>query len=142
MSPWEPDSAASNNDLNMLGEMESAALLAKATSQNPGALSAHDALAMATINGARALGLEQETGSLEVGKAADIIALEASHIGCQPIYDVASTLAYNNRSLTVSHSWVAGRALMLSGHLQTLNERDLASRALAWSRKINQRVES
>lgn len=136
------DSAASNNDLNMLGELESAGLLAKATSQNPGALKAHDLLAMATINGARALGLEKEIGSLEVGKAADIIALDTSHIGCRPIYDAASTLAYNNRSLTVSHSWVAGRALMLSGHLQTLNERDIASKALAWSKKINRRVNS
>ncbi|MBU2887204.1 TRZ/ATZ family hydrolase [Gilvimarinus agarilyticus] len=131
------DGAASNNDLNMLGELETAGLLAKAVAGNPAQPSAHEILAMATINGAKAMGLEGEIGSLEVGKAADIIALETKHIGCRPIYDIASTLAYNNRSLSVSHSWVAGRALMLSSHLQTLNERDIADKANAWSKKIN-----
>ncbi|MDO3385028.1 TRZ/ATZ family hydrolase [Gilvimarinus sp. SDUM040013] len=134
------DGAASNNDLNMFGELETTALLAKGVSGDPATPNAHDVLAMATINGAKALGMDDDIGSIEVGKSADIIALETDPIGSQPLYDIASSLAYNNRALAVTHSWVAGRALMLSSHLQTLNERDIASKALAWSKKINAKV--
>lgn len=130
------DGAASNNNLNMLEEIQTAALLAKAVSRDPAALNAHQALACATLNGAKALGIDEITGSLEVGKAADIVALQADDISALPIYDPASALAYNNRALKVSHVWVAGRALLLSGHLQTLDERDIRARAERWQTKI------
>ena len=70
------DGAASNNDLDMFGEMRTAALLGKGVAENPSAIPAHQALAMATINGAKALGIDQTTGSIEVGKAADLIAVD------------------------------------------------------------------
>ncbi|MDO3382562.1 TRZ/ATZ family hydrolase [Gilvimarinus algae] len=130
------DGAASNNNLDMLEEMHTAALLAKAVAGDAAALSAHQALATATINGARALGIDQVTGSLEVGKSADIIALEVDAVSAQPIHDAASALVYNGRAARVTHSWVAGRALLLSGHLQTLNERDIIARARRWAEII------
>ncbi|MCP8898354.1 TRZ/ATZ family hydrolase [Gilvimarinus xylanilyticus] len=130
------DGAASNNNLNMLEEIQTAALLAKAVSRDPAALNAHQALACATLCGAKALGIDDITGSLEVGKAADIVALQADDTSALPIYDPASALAYNNRALKVSHVWVAGRALLLSGHLQTLDERDIRARTEQWQAKI------
>jgi len=82
------DGAASNNDLNMFGEMQTAALVAKAQSQNPTTLPAMQALEMATINGAKALGLEKEIGSLEIGKAADVVAIDFSADYLQPVSSV------------------------------------------------------
>ncbi|UTF60763.1 TRZ/ATZ family hydrolase [Gilvimarinus sp. DA14] len=131
------DGAASNNNLNMLEEMQTAALLAKAVSQNPAAMNAHQALACATINGAKALGIDQVTGSLEVGKSADICALQIDDLANLPLYDPAAAIAYNNRALKVSHVWAAGRALLLSGHLQTLNERDIKARTQVWAGRIH-----
>jgi 5-methylthioadenosine/S-adenosylhomocysteine deaminase len=132
------DGAASNNDLSMLGELQTASLVGKATARDASALNAHQSLAMATINGATALGIEDITGSLEPGKAADIAAFELDELCSQPCYDIASALVYNNRALTASHLWVGGKALMLSGHLQTLNERDIAAKARQWADKISQ----
>lgn len=130
------DGAASNNDLSMLGELHTAALLAKAVAGDASALSAHQALQMATLNGARALGIDDITGSLEPGKAADIVAFELDELRAEPNYDIAATLVYNNRALKASHLWVAGKALLLSGHLQTLNERDIAAKARHWAKKV------
>ncbi|BFM20683.1 TRZ/ATZ family hydrolase [Gilvimarinus japonicus] len=132
------DGAASNNDLSMLGELHTAALLAKAVAGDAAALDAHQALTMATLKGAQAMGIDDITGSLEPGKAADIVAFELDDLCAQPIYDVAATLVYNNRAVKASHLWVAGKALMLSGHLQTLNERDIAIKARHWAQKIAQ----
>lgn len=130
------DGAASNNDLSMLGELHTAALLAKAVAGDASALSAHQALQMATLNGARTLGIDDITGSLEPGKAADIVAFELDELRAEPNYDIAATLVYNNRALKASHLWVAGKALLLSGHLQTLNERDIAAKARHWAKKV------
>ena len=106
------DGAASNNRLDMFAEMRLAALLAKGSSRQADVLPAHQALAMATINGARALGLEKEIGSLEVGKAADIVAVELSSIETSPCYDTASHLVYAASREHVSHVWVAGNLLL------------------------------
>ncbi|WP_049721781.1 TRZ/ATZ family hydrolase [Gilvimarinus polysaccharolyticus] len=132
------DGAASNNDLSMLGELQTASLLAKNVAQDAAALNAHQTLMMATLNGARSLGIDDITGSLELGKAADIVAFELDELCAEPIYDIASTLVYNNRAVKATHLWVAGKALMLSGHLQTLNERDIAAKARQWGKKIVQ----
>lgn len=130
------DGAASNNDLDLFGELHTAALLGKAVAEDASACNAFGMLQMATLNGARALGIEDITGSLEPGKAADIIALNVDDLATLPIHNPVSTLVYNNRKATVSHVWVKGKALLLSGHLQTLNERELKTRARAWQKKI------
>ena len=130
------DGAASNNDLNLLSELKTAALLAKAVADDAAALDAHQALRMATINGARALGMEDRIGSLEVGKAADITAIDLGELEAQPLYNPVSQLIYTGCSHRVSHVWVGGRALMLSRQLQTLNERELIGKARWWRQQI------
>ena len=106
------DGAASNNDLDMLGELRTAALLAKGITKDARALPAADALRMATLNGARALGLDQEIGSLELGKAADLVALDLNALNTLPLYSPLSQLVYSARSTQVSHVWVNGRLLL------------------------------
>ena len=131
------DSAANNNDLDMLGEMRTASLLAKGVSGNPQAMDVHASLRMATLNGARALGLEHQLGSLEVGKAADVAAVDLSDLAQQPLHNPLSQLVYTQSGSRVSHLWVAGRALMINRQLQTLNEHELMGKARWWRQQIN-----
>lgn len=105
------DGAASNNDLDMMAEMHTAALLAKAVANNASALPAEDVLRMGTINGAKALGLDSEIGSLEVGKSADIVAVDLSGIENQPVYCPVSQLIYSAGRENVTNVWVAGNHL-------------------------------
>ncbi|MCB1827883.1 MAG: TRZ/ATZ family hydrolase [Coxiellaceae bacterium] len=119
------DGAASNNDLNMFGELQTAALIAKAQSESPLAIPAAQALEMATINGAKAFGLDKEIGSLEVGKAADMIAIDLSAYFTQPIYHPISHLAYAMNALQVSDVWVEGKQLLKKGKLTELDVEDL-----------------
>ena len=130
------DGAASNNDLDMLGEMRTAALLAKGTSGDATAVPAAVALEMATLNGARALGLAGDIGSLIVGKSADLIAIDLNAPATQPVYDPLSQIVYAASRDQVTHVWVAGRALMRDRHVLTLDERAIISRAGAWRDKI------
>lgn len=130
------DGAASNNDLSLLGELKTAALLAKAVAQDASALHAHTTLRMATLNGAMALGLEDKIGSLEVGKSADIAAMDLSHLHAQPIYDPVSQVIYNQSAQQVSHLWVNGECLLSEGKLQTLDEKELKAKAKFWQEKI------
>jgi len=130
------DGAASNNDLSMLGEMHTASLLAKAVSQDATALSAMQTIRMATINGAKALGIDQVTGSLERGKYADIIALDFSSLELNPIYDPIANLVYSTSREQVSDVWVAGRHLLKDRQLTTLNEADIISKAKHWNETI------
>jgi 5-methylthioadenosine/S-adenosylhomocysteine deaminase len=130
------DGAASNNDLDMFAEMRTAALLAKAVAQDASALPAARALHMATLSGARALGLDEETGSLLPGKAADIAAVNLGGIGTQPLYHVISQLVYAGSRHQVSDVWVAGRHLVKEGALTTLDEHDILGKARAWRQKI------
>lgn len=102
------DSAASNNRLDMFAEMRLAALLAKGFSHDATAISAHQALEMATINGAKALGLDDQLGSIEVGKLADLTAIKLSDINMQPCFDPVSHLVYVAGREQVSHVWVNG----------------------------------
>ncbi|MPQ66236.1 MULTISPECIES: TRZ/ATZ family hydrolase [unclassified Pseudomonas] len=130
------DGAASNNDLDLLGETRTAALLAKAVAGSATALDAHRALRMATLNGARALGLEQEIGSLEVGKAADMVAFDLSGLARQPIYDPVSQLIYASGRDCVQHVWVGGKPLLEDRRLTRLDEQQLGATARAWGQRI------
>ncbi len=131
------DGAASNNDLDLLGETRTAALLAKAVAGSASALDAHRALRMATLNGARAMGLETEIGSLEVGKAADIVAFDLSGLAQQPIYDPVSQLIYATGRDCVKHLWVGGKQLLDDRQLTRMDEQQLSATAIAWGRRIS-----
>lgn len=130
------DGAASNNDLDLFSELKTAALLAKGVANDPSALNAHAALRMATINGAKALGWDDEIGSLEAGKSADFIAVKMDSISQQPLYNPESQLVYTNVGRRVSHSWVAGKPLLADGELTTLNKHSLIQTANEWRNKI------
>jgi 5-methylthioadenosine/S-adenosylhomocysteine deaminase len=131
------DGAASNNDLDMFGEMQTAALLAKAVAGDAAALPALQALRMATINGAQAMGLDGEIGTLEPGKFADMIAVRLDTLHSIPIYNPLSHLVYSTNSSQVSHVWVAGKLLVDSGQLTTIDIDVLRSNVEMWQRKIH-----
>ncbi|AJO79911.1 MULTISPECIES: TRZ/ATZ family hydrolase [Pseudomonas] len=135
------DGAASNNDLDLLGETRTAALLAKGVAGSATALNAHQALRMATLNGARALGLDGEIGSLELGKAADLVAFDLSGLEQQPIYDPVSQLIYATGRDCVKHLWVAGKQLLDDRRLTRLDEQQLHATATAWGRRISGHTE-
>ena len=130
------DGAASNNGLDLFGEVRTGALLAKGVSGDAQALSAPQALHMATLAGAKALGWEQETGSLLKGKSADFIAVNLDRAGTQPVYNVLSHLVYAANRDQVSDVYVAGRALMRDGRLLTVDEKAAVQRARQWQERI------
>jgi len=130
------DGAASNNDLDMFGEMKAAALLAKGFSQDATALPAPQALRMATINGAKALGIDKVTGSLEVGKAADMIAVNLDAISMQPVFNPLSQLVYSHCGQQVSHVWVNGELLVNEQQLTGFDLHALKSKVASWRAKI------
>jgi 5-methylthioadenosine/S-adenosylhomocysteine deaminase len=130
------DSAASNNRLDLFQEMRTAALLAKATGDDAEAMPAGEALAAATLHGARALGLESAIGSLVPGKSADLCALALDSLELAPCYDVVSHLVYAAGREHVSHVWVAGRARVVEGQLLDIDARSLKNRILLWHNKL------
>jgi 5-methylthioadenosine/S-adenosylhomocysteine deaminase len=130
------DGAASNNDLDLFGELRTAAMVAKVVAGDASALSAHKALEMATINGARALGRDHELGSLIEGKLADIIAIDLSDPFLQPVYDPASHLVYSNHGRSVSHSWINGVPQLQDGRLTRIDVADLMLRVEDWAGRI------
>jgi 5-methylthioadenosine/S-adenosylhomocysteine deaminase len=130
------DSAASNNDLNLFGEMQTAALLAKLHSDDAAALPAAQALAMATINGARALGMEDRIGSLEPGKLADVIAVDLGQPETQPVYNPLSQLVYACNGSQVTHSWIGGAPVMQERQLSGIDLNALAARTRIWRDRI------
>jgi 5-methylthioadenosine/S-adenosylhomocysteine deaminase len=132
------DGAASNNDLDMLGEMRSAALLGKAMCGDASVLPAHELLHMATLNGAKALGLGEETGSLLPGKWADITAVRLDTIETRPVYDPVSTLLYAGSREQVSDVWVAGQHVLKERHLTTLDSDNILDKTHAWQIKIGE----
>jgi len=136
------DGAASNNDLDMISEMRSAALLAKAVAGDASAIPAHTALKMATLNGAKALGLDSVTGSLTKGKAADITAIDLNTIETQPIYYPISQIVYSSSRNQVSDVWVQGKHLLNNRQLTTLNEQQIKLKAAEWGEKIRLEVEN
>ena len=130
------DGNASNNDLDMLGEMRTAALIAKAVAHDAAAVPASQAIRMATINGAKALGLAEQIGSLEVGKAADMIAIDLGTIEANPLYEPISHIVYCTTREQITHTWVAGQMLMQNRQLTTLNTAALLENARYWQQKI------
>jgi len=131
------DGAASNNDLDMLSEMHSAALIAKAVSKDASALPALEAVKMATINGAIALGKEDQIGSIKVGKQADLISIDFSDISCAPMYDPISQLVYSASRHQVDHVWVAGHLQVKNKTLCHVDTAQLMEMAQEWADKIS-----
>ena len=130
------DGAASNNDLDMFGEMQLAAMVAKAVAEDPTAVPAETALEMATINSARALGLDKDIGSLEIGKFADIAAVSMTSLNSIPVNNPLSHLVYSAGAHQVSHVWCSGKPLLVEGELQTMDEAFIRERATSWQQKF------
>ena len=130
------DGAASNNDLNLQSEMRLAALLAKAVADDAAVISASDALYMATLGGAKALGISQHTGSLEVGKWADMQSINLEALEQQPLHQPISQLVYTESSRHTRHVWVAGKALVENGQLMTLDEEKIRYNAKLWATRL------
>ncbi|HLS82063.1 MAG TPA: TRZ/ATZ family hydrolase [Steroidobacter sp.] len=130
------DGAASNNDLDMLDEMRTAALLARGVHPGEPRPDAHDWLQAATLNGARALGLSEVVGSLVEGKWADICCIDLNRAATQPVYDVAAQLVYATSREQVSDVWVAGRALVREGRLAHIDLEEVLRRASRWRERI------
>jgi 5-methylthioadenosine/S-adenosylhomocysteine deaminase len=134
------DSAASNNDLDMFSEMRSAALLAKGVAEDASALPAATALRMATYNSALALGIAEDTGSLETGKYADITAVDLNSIEAQPIYHPISQLVYASSRNMVSDVWIAGKQMVKSGELTTLDRDQILADSSRWQQNVKQQA--
>jgi 5-methylthioadenosine/S-adenosylhomocysteine deaminase len=131
------DGAASNNRLDVLTEMRTAALLAKVASGNAGAMNAAESLEMATLQGARALGLDERIGSIAAGKSADLAAVELSSLETLPCFDPVSHLAYAAGREHVTHVWVEGRARLAERKLEGLDEEDLRDKARWWAKRLS-----
>ena len=134
------DSAASNNDLDMFGEMRVASLLAKGITGDSTCLSAFTTLQMATINGARALGMDDISGSLTVDKAADIVAVDLGTISTQPLYDPISQIVYAGNSQLVSDVWIAGKQLLRNHELTNIDTAQVLRKTQSWKEKICQQI--
>jgi 5-methylthioadenosine/S-adenosylhomocysteine deaminase len=130
------DGAASNNSLDLFAELRTATLLAKAIEGDAAALPAADALEMATLGGARVLGLEREIGSLEPGKAADVVAVDLDRAGAWPVHRADAALVHGHAGQWVRHVWIAGRPVVVDGRVTTLDTDDVRGRADAWRRRI------
>ncbi len=130
------DGASSNNNLDMLGEMQSAALLAKNQSGDASALPAAKALRAATLGGANALGIGAEVGSIEVGKVADLVAVDLMKPATWPVYSPLSHLVYSASRDQVSDVWVNGKRLLVEGRLTGINLPELMQKSALWGAKI------
>ncbi|MGH8272702.1 MAG: TRZ/ATZ family hydrolase [Gammaproteobacteria bacterium] len=132
------DGAASNNDLDLLGEMHTAALLAKGVAGDPAAFGAASTLRAATLGGAQAIGLADEIGSITPGKWADLAAVRLDAARLRPLYNPVSQLVYASGREDVSDVWVAGERRVRNGNLQNLDPENLASRLREWESYILQ----
>ena len=134
------DGPASNNDLDMFESMRTASLLHKLTSGDPRTLSAGTVLEMATIGGARALGMASEIGSLQPGRRADVIVVSMAAPRQMPLYDPLSHLVYVTRGDDVRTTIVNGRVLMRDGKVLTLDEASVLREARAWANRVKEIV--
>ena len=132
------DGSASNNDLDMLGELRTAALLAKGIADDATALPAQAALQMATLDGARALGLEHEIGSIERGKYADLVAIDLNRCNGFPVYNPLSQLIYSTHSSQVSHVWIGGQLIVKNGSLESVDLRSIKETAKIWQKRVTE----
>jgi 5-methylthioadenosine/S-adenosylhomocysteine deaminase len=132
------DSSASNNRLDIMEEMRLAALLIKGENKSPELFSATQAIKMATINGAKALGLDSITGSIEKNKLADLVAIDLSSIENQPIYNPLSTLVYSSSKSDVSYVWINGKIKLKEKRMLNLDEERIIQMAKIWQKKIKE----
>ncbi len=130
------DGCASNNDLDMFGELRTAALLAKAAAQDAAAFDAASALHAATLGSAKAMGLDAKIGSIEAGKQADLAAVRLSDLETQPLFHVASQLAYATGRHQVSDVWIAGRRKLAARELVDMDIDAILARTRAWRERI------
>ncbi|MEP7330145.1 MAG: amidohydrolase family protein, partial [Betaproteobacteria bacterium] len=130
------DGAASNNKLDMFAEMRLASLLAKVATGNAANVPAAQALQMATLGGARALGLDASIGTLEVGKLADIVAVDLDGVATSPVYDPVSHLVHAAGRECVTDVWVGGARIVAERVLQTVDTHTLLHRTRTWQRKL------
>ena len=130
------DGAASNNRLDMLGETRLASLLQKGTTGDAAALPAHQKLEMATLNAAKALGWQDEIGSLVSGKAADMTAIDLSSIETQPVYDPVSHIFHAAGRENVSHVWVNGELLLDNRVLTRQDLNELKMKVAMWQQRF------
>jgi 5-methylthioadenosine/S-adenosylhomocysteine deaminase len=130
------DGAASNNDLDMFGEMRTAALLCKGAAGDASRCNAEQSIRKATINGAMALGLADQIGSIEPGKKADLIAIDLSELNTQPVYDPVAQLVYAANSQQVSHVWIDGTPKLTNREFNDIDKTELLSRVSGWQTKL------
>lgn len=130
------DGAASNNDLDMVGETRTAAILAKAVADDAAALTAAEALRAATLGGAKAMGLDDVIGSLEAGKQADIVCMNLGEIETQPLHQVISQVVYASGRHQVSDVWIAGKPKLRDRQLVDMDEAGILANARQWRTRI------
>ncbi len=130
------DGCASNNDLDMFGELRTAALLAKAVANDATALDAASALRAATLGGAQALGLGERIGSIEPGKDADLVCVDLSALETQPLHHVLSQLVYATGRQQVSDVWIAGRRKLDRRELVDIDTAAVIANARQWRARI------
>lgn len=131
------DGAASNNDLDMLGELRTAAMIAKGNSQDARAIPAAEALRMATIQGAKALGIDDRTGSIEIGKQADLISIDLDQLNTQPLYDPVSQVVYSAAAQQIRNVWIAGKQQLNDAELLHIDRHEVLEQAKYWHQKIS-----
>lgn len=134
------DGNASNNDLDMIGEMRTAALIQKGVRFDPTVMDARKVVEMATLGGARVLGMEDRIGSLEIGKEADVVVVRMDAIHATPHYHPYSWLVYAAKSTDVDSVWVRGNALLLEGKIQPLDEEEVKASLRRVAQEIGQAV--
>lgn len=131
------DGAASNNGLDMFAEARLASLLAKHADADAAALPATDAIAMATLDGARVLGIDDRVGSIETGKRADLVAVDLGHPAMQPLHDVHAQLIHAGGGARVTHTFINGQCVYANGEWPTLDIDEVLNRASQWRDKLS-----
>jgi len=130
------DGAASNNDLDMVGEMRTAAILAKAVAQDAAGFDAFSALRAATLGGAKAIGFDHLIGSIQPGKQADLVCVDLAALETQPLHHVVSQLVYATGRHQVSDVWIAGRRKLRDRQLVDMDEAGIIANARQWRERI------
>jgi 5-methylthioadenosine/S-adenosylhomocysteine deaminase len=130
------DGCASNNDLDMVGETRTAALLAKAVANDAAGFDAHDALRAATLGGARAIGFDHLVGSIEPGKRADLACVDLSALETQPLHNVVSQLIYATGRHQVGDVWIDGVARLRARELVGIDLEGVLANARQWRARI------
>jgi len=128
--------AGSNNDMDLMEEIDLAAKLAKISKMDPLALNAKSVVEMATIDGARALHMEKEIGSLEAGKKADLILISLDEPNAVPMYDVYAQIAYSLKGSDVETVVIGGRVVMRSRKLLTVDEAAVSEKAREYGKSV------